>query len=219
MFYTIYKITNEIDGKIYIGKHQTKDLDDGYMGSGKHLRRAIDKYGIENFDKEILHIFDNEDEMNTKEAELVTDEFVKEDTNYNLCPGGQGGWGYVIKNRLHNSFSKNKKSHEIAMKRSMDTRKKLQNDETWSKKKSSNMSIGMKKYFAAGNEPSFKGKKHTEETKQKMRKPKNQGKKNSQYGTMWITNGSENKKIKKIDNIPEGWYKGRKMSNGAGAGW
>lgn len=34
---------------------------------------------------------------------------------------------------------------------------------------------------------------------------------NSQYGTMWITNGSENKKIKKVDTIPEGWYKGRKV--------
>ena len=36
-----------------------------------------------------------------------------------------------------------------------------------------------------------------------------QGPKNSQFGTMWITNGTENKKTKKIDNIPEGWYKGR----------
>lgn len=37
------------------------------------------------------------------------------------------------------------------------------------------------------------------------------GEKNSQFGSMWITNGTENKKIKKVDIIPEGWYKGRKM--------
>jgi hypothetical protein len=44
-----------------------------------------------------------------------------------------------------------------------------------------------------------------------MRKPKNGGSKNSQFGTMWITNGIENKKIKKdLDIIPEGWYKGRR---------
>jgi hypothetical protein len=44
MFYIIYKITNKINGKIYIGKHQTKDVQDSYMGSGKRLRYAIKKY-------------------------------------------------------------------------------------------------------------------------------------------------------------------------------
>ena len=89
MFYTIYKITNNLNGKFYVGKHQTKDLNDGYMGSGKLLKRAITKYGIGNFQKEILHVFHTEQEMNDKEKELVS----LNEMSYNLCPGGKGGFG------------------------------------------------------------------------------------------------------------------------------
>ena len=71
MVYTIYKVTNKINGKCYIGKHQTDDINDGYMGSGKLIKQAIRKYGLDNFSKEILFIFDNEDDMNVKERELV----------------------------------------------------------------------------------------------------------------------------------------------------
>ena len=105
VFFTIYKITNQINEKIYIGKHQTFTLDDGYMGSGKYLRNAIDKYGIENFKKEILFVFDNEQDMNAKEKELVTEEFVDRRDTYNLCPGGLGGFGYINRNGMQGSFT------------------------------------------------------------------------------------------------------------------
>ena len=95
MKYTIYKITNNLDGKIYIGKHQTTDINDSYMGSGILLKRAQKKYGIENFSKEILHVFESEAEMNAKEAELVNQEFCLREDTYNICFGGQGGFGYV----------------------------------------------------------------------------------------------------------------------------
>jgi len=67
----------------------------------------------------------------------------------------------------------------------------------------------------------FKGKSHTEEWKQnhsKLMKEKQSGSKNSQYGTMWITNGSENKKIKNTCTIPEGWYKGRTVRKNMSVG-
>lgn len=118
MHYIIYKTTNKIDGKIYIGKHKTKDLSDNYMGSGKRLNLAIKKHGLENFKKEILFVFDNEENMNAKEAELVTKEFVEEDTNYNLCPGGNGGFGYINSTGLnlrtgmvHSEESRKKMGH------------------------------------------------------------------------------------------------------------
>lgn len=57
MHYLIYKVTNNINGKIYIGCHKTEDIEDSYMGSGKYLKRAIEKNGLENFTKEILYDF------------------------------------------------------------------------------------------------------------------------------------------------------------------
>lgn len=211
MFYTIYKITNKINNKIYIGKHQTLDLDDDYMGSGKLIRAAIEKYGLDNFEKEILHVFDNEDDMNSKESELITDKFVMEDTNYNLCPGGQGGWGY-IKNH--------ERSKDWVVKGGKTTgnlnKKKYISDPAFKMTVLENFSKGReyadvarRKKFPNGT---FFGKTHSEETKIMMsQKAKlRTGSKNSQYGTMWITNGSENKKIKKTEPIPEGYWKGRK---------
>lgn len=103
IYYTIYQITNLINNKIYIGKHQTKYLNDDYFGSGKLISRAIEKYKIENFKKEILHIFDNEEEMNNKEKELVTIDFCLREDTYNETVGGYGGF-YHINNKKVKSY-------------------------------------------------------------------------------------------------------------------
>lgn len=95
MQYTIYQTTNNIDGKIYVGSHKTKNLNDGYMGSGKILNQAIDKYGIENFTKDIFHVFDTSKEMYDKEAEIVDESFVQRSDTYNIRLGGSGGWDHI----------------------------------------------------------------------------------------------------------------------------
>ena len=71
MYYLIYKITHRDSDMYYIGAHKTNDINDGYMGSGKYIKLAIEYYGIENFDKKILFNFSTEDEMWEKEKELV----------------------------------------------------------------------------------------------------------------------------------------------------
>ena len=70
-FFGIYKITNLTNGKMYIGKHITSDLDDGYMGSGIVIKNAIKKYGRENFRKEWLMFCEDEEEMNYMERVFV----------------------------------------------------------------------------------------------------------------------------------------------------
>lgn len=91
MTHYVYQITNNINGKYYLGAHSTENLDDGYMGSGKLIIAAIKKYGVENFTKTILEFFDTREEALAKEAELVTREEVDDPNCYNIKGGGEGG--------------------------------------------------------------------------------------------------------------------------------
>jgi len=212
VFYTIYKTTNKINRKIYIGKHQTKDPHDKYIGSGKYLNRAIEKYGIENFEKEILFIFDNEDDMNLKEAELVTEEFVAENTNYNICPGGQGGFGHINSSKKSRDYKvKGGKSHSnshfkmIGVKGRIALTKRLEEDDE--------LRLRVAK-TCFGNK--FRGMKHTEEAKKNIgikNSVHQKGEGNSQYGKIWIYSLDEKKSIRIDKNlpIPDGWNVGRKM--------
>lgn len=211
MFYTIYKTTNIINGKFYIGKHQTEDLKDGYIGSGKLLQRAIKKYGIENFHKEILYVCKSEKHMNTLEKILVVPDV---EINYNLCDGGKGGFGYINRNPEKFLTPKRLKGLIPLKDRTEIQKQNWRNNVAKSKKKKSytlNQSASQKRRYEE-NKSHWLGKKHSEKTLQKMRKSKNVGHQNSQYGTCWITNGVENKKIKKekLDFwLSKGYNKGR----------
>lgn len=94
MFHYVYKITNKLDGKVYVGKHSTNDLNDGYFGSGLLLARSMAKYGKENFEKEILEFFDSSQEAFVHEKTIVNEEFLNSNV-YNLKVGGDGGFDHI----------------------------------------------------------------------------------------------------------------------------
>ena len=88
--YIIYKITNKTNNKIYIGKYTGLKFEK-YWGSGTLISRAIAKYGIENFSKEILEEC-NKINLNEREIYWIS---ICDSTNkkigYNILIGGAGG--------------------------------------------------------------------------------------------------------------------------------
>lgn len=74
----------------YIGYHDQIDENDGYLGSGLYLKRAIKKYGKENFSRSIIDSFDNSDDAFALEIELIDS---SDPMSYNIADGGQGRSG------------------------------------------------------------------------------------------------------------------------------
>lgn len=88
----VYLTVNKLNGKRYLGVHKCIDLDDGYLGSGTALKRAIKKYGESSFYRKVLFVYDTMDEAYNKEKELVTLDIVNDDSYYNLKEGGTKGY-------------------------------------------------------------------------------------------------------------------------------
>jgi len=222
MNYIIYKVTNLINKKIYIGAHKCEDINDDYMGSGKYLKNAQDKYGIENFHKEIIEIFDNSEEMFQLESQLVNEEFIKDTNTYNLRLGGNGGFDYINsnnKNLYYNDEGELLNGKNWSLAGRAKQKWLFENDPEWVKSLSNSLSVSSKKYFEDGGINGFAGKAHSDETKKKIGEANSKhqkGEGNSQFGKVWIYNIDlkESKKIER-DKLPEyldlGWLKGRKM--------
>lgn len=205
-YHYLYKTTNLINGKFYVGVHSTSDLNDGYLGSGLVLRRSIRKYGEENFKIEFLEFFEDKEKLFEKEKEVVNMDLIKNPLCMNLKQGGIGGWSIEQQ-------SKNGKRANAKMKLLRET------NSTWVEKVSQNMSNGQNEAYKNGRVPTpfdWTGRTHKEETKNKMSKKAQEriGDKNSQFGTCWIHNDKESKKIKKTElkkYLKENWIKGRKI--------
>ena len=218
--YCIYQITNKINGHRYIGQHKYEDESNPmgkYKGSGLNLRRAYKKYGIENFETEILYKRVR-DKATIDAMEIWAIEKYKPE--YNIAKGGSGGDIYHQlddegKKRMIGSGENNPfygKHHSEETKRKISEANKGHTVSEETKKKLSE---------------SGKGKKHrpfSEETKRKMSEAKNGKSSNrkgkhasdetkrrisdAKKGKHWYTNGVNNVCT---SECPKGFVPGRKL--------
>jgi len=219
-YHFIYKTTNIINNKYYIGMHSTNNLEDGYVGSGKRLWYSINKYGKDNFKVEIIEFLDNMKLLKEKEREYVNENLLKDKKCMNIKLGGEGGFtsneakkGRIATDKiLYEKYGEN--FHTIVTKKYHDSLTKEDKEIFCNKVKDGQLKVGF-------NYNTFEGKKHSDESIEKMKlthKLNNhqQGEKNSNYGKCWIYNNElkQNKKIKKeeLENyLIQGWSSGRKM--------
>ena len=193
----VYKTTNNINGDYYYGVHSTNNLDDGYMGSGLRITRAIKYYGKENFTREIVQYFSNVKNAYILEAAIVTPELVKDPHCYNIAEGGHGG--YVIagftdeqRNDHYKKIGKSLTGRPAWNKGlSKDTDQRVTNyanslsGHNLSQEARNKISKKAKQRYSDPTKNPMYGKTHTEEARKKMREKKigytpwNKGKKYS----------------------------------------
>jgi hypothetical protein len=205
-YHYIYKTTNLKNDKFYVGMHSTDNLNDGYLGSGTRLRRSTRRNGIENFKIEYLEFFDNRIDLANREKQLVNEELLKDPMCMNLKPGGTGGFSNENHKQKFLLERINKSAPKLGGINGQKSLSLKRNNLEFDKKWKESISKALK-----GNQ-NWLGKSHSEETKQKIglaNSSKQKGEGNSQFGTCWITNGIENKKVKKTDKLSEGWKFGR----------
>lgn len=88
MYHIVYLTTNLVNKKFYVGVHSTYNLDDGYLGSGHTLSRAVKKYGKDNFKRDILYFCLDRHEAIYYETIIVDESFIDRIDTYNLQHGG-----------------------------------------------------------------------------------------------------------------------------------
>lgn len=216
--YLIYQITNLVNGKIYIGKHETFNIEDNYFGSGNLIVAAINKHGLENFEFKILIDLKSREEMNLLEKMVVTEDFCKRDDVYNIKIGGDGGWDEVNRQCRNIGFIyANKTGLNNKVGQCFIAGKKVKTDLIYAKKFKDAVSLGVKTFYKehpdkkpSGNKNPMFGKHLSEESRKKISNA-NTGKHNPMSSRIWIRNPltKEFKVWMKNDPIPDGWERGK----------
>lgn len=119
---------NTINQKFYIGIHGTntdpRKFHDGYLGSGTVINQAIQKYGKENFDHEVLEVFSNQEDAYIVECQYL-ESCLGDSQCYNIAEGGNRGLPW------DKSFEIFKKRNPDGYRKYLDTRSEVQK-KAWS---------------------------------------------------------------------------------------
>ena len=188
----IYKTTNLVNGKIYIG--QDSNNNPNYFGSGLILKKALKKYGRCNFKKETIEECDNKEQLNEREKYFIK-KFNAIEFGYNLAEGGEGG--PFFKGRKHSDESKKKMKKSWKLVRESEGFVHNMTGYIFSEKQKKEFSKNRKGKLTGSDNPMF-GKTHTEEAKKKMSNPR-YGSDNPMFGK---THTEESKK--KISEATKG---------------
>jgi group I intron endonuclease len=111
----IYITTNMINGKKYVGQRKMDKNSKwkSYLGSGEALKKAINKYGKENFHREIIDIAFDKNELNILEKYYtILFDTVNDDNWYNMC---YGGGTYILTEEQRKEMSERMKSEANPM--------------------------------------------------------------------------------------------------------
>lgn len=197
-FHYIYKITRD-DSKFYIGMHSTDNMEDGYFGSGQRISRSIKKHGKERHVKEVLEFLPSREALKLREKELITEDMRANKLCMNIAPGGDGGF--------------RSEQHEKNFRASQSRGGKIAGAKNGKIAGKKTGAANLRKIMSAWTQHNWQGLKHSTETREKMRRSKNVGSANSQFGTCWVTKDSKPIKIKKeqLDEyLATGYSQGRK---------
>lgn len=185
-YYFIYLSKNMLTSKCYIGWHATNNLNDGYMGSGKMLKRSIKKNGEEKFITGILE-FGKKENILEKEIYWISKLNTISPNGYNLTGGGDGGNTYELLSEQEKlEFRKKSSENNKGRKRTQETKDKISESNNGvtrnkgilksndHKEKLSNAWEKRKIEYPVSNETKEKhrqnqlGKNHSNETKEKI---------------------------------------------------
>lgn len=201
----IYITTNKINNKKYIGQRTITNTpsDDTYLGSGYNLQKAIQKYGQENFTREILDYAYSEKELGEKEVYYISLYDATKDRNfYNIHVGGFGGntiagWSeerLELHKKRMSEVTSGDKNGMYGRKHSEETKKKISQIRLQKERDGEYDDVYHSKAFrdkmskvTSGERNGMYGKKHSEEAKKKMSensKGLNKGIKNGNYGNV-----------------------------------
>lgn len=195
VYHTLYKTICTITENFYIGIHSSSDPNDCYIGSGTRLHNSIRKYGRDKHQKIVLEICATREDLLQREHEVVTEELLADPKCMNLKRGGEGGWHHFANEAFAQKLSSDPEFHEKISKQRSEVTKRTHKEGK----------------LKNGNVENFRGKRASHETLSRVRS----GEKNSQSGSCWVHNGTQNKKVRKDDleaHLKAGWQRGRKIN-------